>query len=177
MLTFNLQSAHSWWLKNLFFMVLPIVWTLGKNVIIQINIQKLDNELTTKEVNNELVTEGLPKPWPPPLGIYLINNFFCSKMKYNTNIIYQWKKGKWKHVLQKFLLNMMNKVFTSTFLWAVLLKCPILLHRCSCLIQIWLKQMAQEGSNYCINVAGKVTTQSLSCTILKLESTMERRKT
>ena len=37
--------------------------------------------------------------------------------------------------------------------------------------------MAQEGSNCCINVAGKVTTQSLSCTILKLESTMERRKT
>ena len=59
------------------------------------------------------------------------------------------KKGKRKHVLQRFLLNMMNKVFTSTFLWAVLLKCPILLHRCDV----------------------------LSCTILRFESTMERRKT
>ena len=72
---------------------------------------------------------------------------------------------------------MMNKVFASSFLWAVLLKCPILLHKCSCRIQIRLKQMAQEGSNCCINVGGKVTTQSLSCTILKLESTLERKKT
>ena len=78
--------------ENLFYMVLPIVWTLGKIVIIQINIQKLDNELTNNEVDNELVTEGLPKPWPPPLGIYLIYHFFCSKMKYNTNIIYHLKR-------------------------------------------------------------------------------------
>ena len=44
--------------------------------------------MITKEVGNELVTKGLPKPRPPPLAIYLKHHFFCAKMKYNTNIIY-----------------------------------------------------------------------------------------
>ena len=41
-----------------------------------------------------------------------------------------------------------------------------------------LKQTAQEGSELlCITLAGKVTTPSLCCTILILESTVERRQT
>ena len=40
--------------------------------------------MITKGEDNELVTQGLPKPQPPPLVIYLKYHFFCSKMKYNT---------------------------------------------------------------------------------------------
>ena len=58
---------------------------------------------------------------------------------------------------------------------------PIRSHtgRCSCLTQTWFKQTAQEGSKLLHQgtVAEKVTTPSLCCTILTLESTVERMQT
>ena len=58
---------------------------------------------------------------------------------------------------------------------------PIRSHtgRCSCLTQTWFKQTAQEGSKLLHQgtVAEKVTTPSLCCTTLTLESTVERRQT
>ena len=58
---------------------------------------------------------------------------------------------------------------------------PIRSHtgRCSCLTQTWFKQTAQEGSKLLHQgtVAEKVTTPSLCCTTLTLESTVERMQT
>ena len=51
---------------------------------------------------------------------------------------------------------------------------------CSCLIQTWLtgwSKRHRKDQNCCINIAGKVTTPSLCCTILTLESTVETRQT
>ena len=58
---------------------------------------------------------------------------------------------------------------------------PIRSHtgRCSCLTQTWFKQTAQEGSKLLHQgtVAEKVTTPSLCCTVLTLESTVEMMQT
>ena len=99
-----------------------------------------------------------------------------SVPKWNTIQISPLKKGKWKYI---FLITI-DKVFTSTHVY---MSCsPTMSHivRCSFLIQTWLTGWSKrhtKDQNCCINMAGKVTTPCLCCTILILESTVERRQT
>ena len=79
-------------------------------------------------------------------------------MKYNSTIIY--------HLIGK--VKTSSKISTNYK------------EKGSCLIQTWLTGWSKrhtKDQNCCINVAGKVTTPSLCCTILILESTVERRQT
>ena len=80
--------------------------------------------------------------------------FFCAKMKYNTNIIYHWKRES-EHIFNKISANYNGQgLHTNVYIWAVLLKCPILLDVLVCSKHGWNKRHRKD-QNCCINQCGR----------------------